>query len=683
MLKMKDENNNSVESTVVDITAAGAPRIEEIKEAPIEVDLTIEPEEDNASISDWSIIKNLASLVFASENRVRITAAMFLSIIHTGLILLTSYLISKVFKSIGDGESQPILNKTLTPTELLVLTAVLSFFILQLPALRNQLMAPVTAHNTAVLIKKGTEHLLHRSLQYHTSTPVSKSIFIIQKGFVISPPTTLVLTEIVPMLLQISVASAFLSIKYDALIGLSLPSLLLAQLLYCAFTSRWVLDINLKLISSENKVWDHFVGALNIYKLIHDSNQLERVLTELGGTLQARSNAFVRSVSLPLIISYGQIGLAYLHFGLASIYVARGVSTSRFTIEDFYIIFSYLLQQAALSPQFAQATTLISGAYPDIRYLFNELAKPYEIVDSHPDIPFPATENTPPQLEFRNVAFSYPPKKKGDTTHPIFTDLSFEIKPGTITALVSNSGTGKTTAFKLLYDYCRPQKGEILINGKNISEFSRKALQEHIIMVGQNPVLFKGSIRDNILFGTQHPKDVTDDDIYGLARKIHLEEFLRALPGQLDQDVGDGGNQLSGGERQRVAILRGLMKYSAEKPLIFCLDEATAALDAENAEKILKNLLSSFPNATFLMITHKLKEARFADTIIVLEKGKVVAKGKHNQLILTSPLYGRLWEAQQTASGQIEQHHRFFQRTVKNTDRMNPPALVATQLHSA
>ncbi len=334
----------------------------------------------------------------------------------------------------------------------------------------------------------------------------------------------------------------------------------------------------------------------------------------------------------------GHILIARLMMLLVALSVSAGIKTEQYTVQEFIVLLGYLNQLSSLLPPFGQAINQLFAAYPDLKFVFGELANGHEIVDEHPNIPLPVVPGVAPLIEFKNVSFTYPPKKDEKIGLTVFKDLSFTVKPGETVAFVSASGAGKTTIFNLLYGYYKPNQGVIKINGKDISEVSLTSLQKNINLFGQTPDLFKGSIRDNILFGGENPTTITDDMIYNTAKAVDLYDFLQAFPDKLATDVGSEGKAISLGQRQKVSVLRGLMKQG----VIRLLDEITAPFDNSSAQAVLQNLAKP-SGVTTLMITHKLHEAQHVDKIFVLEDGRVVAEGTHQELLETSPHYQKLW----------------------------------------
>ena len=229
-------------------------------------------------------------------------------------------------------------------------------------------------------------------------------------------------------------------------------------------------------------------------------------------------------------------------------------------------------------------------------------------------------------IQFKDVEFSY---NKGQK---VIDGISFTAEQNQVTALVGPSGCGKTTVLRLasrLYDY---DKGQILIDGKDIATIDTDSLFDKISIVFQDVGLFNTSIMENIRVGN---KNASDDDVKKAARLANCTEFIEALPDGYNTVIGENGSRLSGGERQRLSIARALLKNA---PIII-LDEISASLDVENEMKIQESLNTLIKGKTVIIISHRLKSIENADKIIVMNKGKIDAEGKHAELLKASPLY--------------------------------------------
>ncbi len=230
-----------------------------------------------------------------------------------------------------------------------------------------------------------------------------------------------------------------------------------------------------------------------------------------------------------------------------------------------------------------------------------------------------------------NVTFSYPTRPQQQA----LKNFSLPIEAGRSLALVGPSGAGKSTVFELLQRFYDPQSGRILLDGIDIRELSLKQLREHIALVPQQPALFTGDVRYNIAYGRL---DATDEDIVAAARAAHAHEFIEALPEGYGSHLGEQGVRLSGGQRQRIALARAILN----DPKILLLAEATSALDTESEHQVQLALQELMRNRTTVIIAHRLSTILHADTIAVLDEGRLVATGSHAQLLRECELYARL-----------------------------------------
>uniref|UniRef100_A0A8C4ST10 ATP-binding cassette sub-family B member 9-like n=1 Tax=Erpetoichthys calabaricus TaxID=27687 RepID=A0A8C4ST10_ERPCA len=290
---------------------------------------------------------------------------------------------------------------------------------------------------------------------------------------------------------------------------------------------------------------------------------------------------------------------------------------------------SFILYQSDLG---SYISTLVY-VYSNMINSVGAAAKVFEYLDRQPKISTKGTKQ-PALLEgyvnFKNVCFSYP--SRPDV--PVLKNVSLELEPGKITALVGPSGGGKSTCVSLLERFYDPVMGEIHIDGTPIQEYEHKYLHRKVAIVGQEPVLFAGSIKDNIGYGLP---DCSVKLTEAAAHKANAHKFIKSLDHQYLTDVGERGGQLSGGQKQRIAIARALVR----NPQILILDEATSCLDVES-EHLIQGALNNIKNRTVLVIAHRLKTVENADKIIVLDGGVVVEQGTHEELMINESCYYRL-----------------------------------------
>jgi ATP-binding cassette subfamily B protein len=317
-----------------------------------------------------------------------------------------------------------------------------------------------------------------------------------------------------------------------------------------------------------------------------------------------------------------EVGLLYG----ATIYWGKGL----LTIGDFVLIQSYLLTT------FVQLTSINRT----LRRFYDALADAGEMVDilnePHGVADFPGAQDlkvTDAHIVFRDVGFHF------RMDRPVLEHLDLAIEHGEKVALVGPSGAGKSTITKLILRVYDLSSGVIEIDSQNIATVTQVSLRDSIAFVPQEPILFHRSLMENIRYGK---RDATDEQVYEAARKAHCHEFIVGLPEGYDTLVGERGVKLSGGERQRIAIARAILKDAP----ILVLDEATSSLDSESESLIQDSLKILMKGKTVLVIAHRLSTIMNMDRIVVLQDGKVVAEGTHNELLKKGGLYQKLWNIQ-------------------------------------
>ena len=300
--------------------------------------------------------------------------------------------------------------------------------------------------------------------------------------------------------------------------------------------------------------------------------------------------------------------------------------------------------------QFVIYAVMVSGSVAALSEIWGELQRAagaterlvelMSVVDTVQD-PVEAQlvpQNAQGRIGFENVTFRYPSRPQ----MAALSDVSLTIEPGETVALVGPSGAGKTTILQLLLRFYDPDEGEISIDGAALPNMERAAFRRLISLVPQDPVVFATSARENIRFGRP---DATDAEVEAAAKAAAAHDFIEALPNGYDSQVGERGVMLSGGQRQRIAIARAILR---DAPILL-LDEATSALDAESEREVQTAVDRMAQNRTTLIIAHRLATVKSADRILVFENGRVVADGRHDELVEQGGLYARLAKLQFTA----------------------------------
>ncbi len=301
---------------------------------------------------------------------------------------------------------------------------------------------------------------------------------------------------------------------------------------------------------------------------------------------------------------------------------------------------------AGLLTQFMLYAALVGGSTGAIAEVLGDVQRAagaterlIELLDAQPSIrsgalrvtPEPGAGSAGASVEFDAIDFSYPSRPD----ELALADLSFSVRPGETIALVGPSGAGKTTVFQLMLRFYDPRKGSIRLNGVALPELDLAGLRESIGLVSQDSIVFSANAMENIRYGRL---DATDDEVREAARAAQAHDFIERLPQGYETYLGERGVRLSGGQRQRISIARALLK----NPPLLLLDEATSALDAESERAVQAALERAMSGRTTLVIAHRLATIVNADRIMVLDEGRLVETGSHDQLLRTSGLYSRL-----------------------------------------
>jgi ATP-binding cassette subfamily B protein len=282
----------------------------------------------------------------------------------------------------------------------------------------------------------------------------------------------------------------------------------------------------------------------------------------------------------------------------------------------------------------AQLTDVFQSTAVSAERVFGIMDTPREVADAENAQPL---ERARGHVVFENVDFSY---EKGER---VLRDFSLEVQPGEIIGLVGQTGSGKSTVVKLLARFYDPDRGRIILDGKELRRIRLRDLRAQMGMVLQETFLFTGSLRENIAYGRP---EATSEEIIEAARAANAHEFIMEMPDAYDTYVGERGVGLSGGERQRIAIARAILK----NPRILILDEATASVDTETEEKIQQALRRLIAGRTTFAIAHRLSTLKYANRLLVLDHGELVESGTHEELVELGGTYASLCEKQSKLS---------------------------------
>jgi subfamily B ATP-binding cassette protein MsbA len=332
-----------------------------------------------------------------------------------------------------------------------------------------------------------------------------------------------------------------------------------------------------------------------------------------------------RSISSAMVQLIGAVGLAVL-----LLIAGHEAAAGRLTVGDFVAM---MLAMMAIIPALKQLTNVQNMTQRGIA----SAQRLFVVLDAQdePDAGTLELQRAEGLLEFRDVTARYPGQ-----TRPAMEGISFVARPGTVTAIVGRSGSGKSTLIKLIPRFYEPESGQILLDGRPVQEYRLADLRRQIALVGQQVVLFDGSIAQNIAYGEL--QESSAEQLEQAIAGANAREFVDQLPQGVDAQVGAKGGRLSGGQRQRLAIARAMLK---DAPILI-LDEATAALDNESERLVQDALQRLMPDRTTLVIAHRLSTIEHADQVLVMDQGRIVERGTHQELLALGGLYEHLYRMQ-------------------------------------
>ena len=347
-----------------------------------------------------------------------------------------------------------------------------------------------------------------------------------------------------------------------------------------------------------------------------------------------------RRVTLTLnLMNVTQNVIFVLGVMVASFIAAYQVTTGKLTVGKFVELLTYLAQLQQPLNFFGTFYRSIQSSMINAERLLELFKEKPTVVDSQTALPMPNCEG---DIRFSDVRFAYDNRKEA------LQGLTFQCPPGTTTALVGESGGGKSTIFRLLFRYYNSQAGSIYVDNHDVQDVTIDSLRKHFGVVPQDTVLFNETLMYNLKYANP---DATDEDVYRACRAASIHDRILSFPDGYYTAVGERGLRLSGGEKQRVAIARTIIK----NPRIILLDEATAALDTETEEHIQEALTTLSKGRTMLVIAHRLSTITRANQILVLHEGKVAERGTHEELLSKKGRYAMMWKKQVRAQKAAEE----------------------------
>ncbi|UCH52625.1 MAG: ABC transporter ATP-binding protein/permease [Pseudomonadota bacterium] len=574
--------------------------------------------------SDWKTIKTLIPYLWEFKGRV------IFALVCLAAAKVATVAVPLVLKEIVDAldTKQAILT--------LPLVFLLAYGALRLASslfgeLRDVIFAKVTQHSIRRVALKVFEHLHALSLRFHLERQTGGMSRDIERGAAgIRFLLNFMLFNILPTLLEITIVAIILLVKYDPWYAIITLGTLIVYVLFTLWVTEWRMILRRNMNEMDSKANTRAIDSLLNYETVKYFGNERYEAARYDETLQKWEHAAIRNQTSLSLLNTGQATIIAVGVTLLMILATSGVVAGTMTVGDLVLVNAFLIQLYAPLHFLGFVYREIRHSLADMERMFGLLTRHEEVKDK-PNAPDLVVKRG--AIRFDHVAFNY------DSRRQVLFDVSFDVPAGHKVAVVGASGAGKSTLSRLLFRFYDVAGGRILIDDQDIRDVTQTSLRRAIGIVPQDTVLFNDTVYYNIAYGRP---EATRDEVIEAAKSAHIHSFIESLPDKYDSIVGERGLKLSGGEKQRVAIARTLLK----RPPILVFDEATSALDSHTEKAIQAELRELAVNHTTLVIAHRLSTILDADQILVMEHGRIVERGTHNELLAHGGSYAKLWAMQ-------------------------------------
>ena len=593
------------------------------------------PDTSRSRSRDWATIRTL--LPYLWEYRSRVVLAM-LCLIGAKLANVG---VPLVLKSIVDGLS--VKEQVLAlPIALLVAYGFLRLSTTVFTELRELLFSRVTQRAVRKIALQVFRHLHALSLRFHLARHTGGLTRDIERGTRgISTLISFALFSIFPTLIEIALVTGILLIKYEWIfVGITFGTLIV----YIGYTigiTEWRTNHRRTMNELDSKANTRAVDSLLNYETVKYFGNENYEAHRYDESIQRYERAAIKSQSSLSVLNIGQSTIIAIGVALIMWQATAGVVDGRLTIGDLVLVNAFMIQLYIPLNFLGVVYREIKQSIADMERLFALIHENAEVRDAPGAKPLDAGTGRNLAVAFEHVDFSYEPDRQ------ILFDVDFAIPPGQTCAVVGPSGSGKSTLARLLYRFYDVNGGRITINRQDIRAIQQTSLRAEIGIVPQDTVLFNDTIEYNIGYGRP---GATKEDVIAAARAAHIYDFIVSTPQGMNTMVGERGLKLSGGEKQRVAIARAILK----NPRVLIFDEATSALDSNSEKAIQAELRKIAENRTTLVIAHRLSTIVEADTILVLDRGRIVERGTFAELLSAQGVFAQMWALQQEEAARTE-----------------------------
>jgi ATP-binding cassette subfamily B protein len=581
---------------------------------------------------EWRVVPML--LPYLWEYRWRVLFALACLIVAKLANVGVPLVLKEVVDSLGPGQAV-----IAVPFALFIAYGLLRLSTTLFAELRDAVFVRVAQHAIRQLALTVFRHLHSLSLRFHLDRQTGGMSRDIERGTNgVSTLLTYLLFSIVPVILEFGLVAAVLYAKFDWRFVAVTFAAVAVYLAYTFFISEWRIGIRRRANELDSRANARAIDSLLNYETVKYFNNEEYEARRYDENLKSYEHAAVKSEASLGLLNSGQSLIIAVAVTALMILAGEGVASGALTLGDLVLVNALLIQLYIPLNFMGMVYREIKQSLIDMDRMFRLLEENREVEDR------PGVRPLPPGgavIRFERVNFSYDGKRQ------ILRDLTFEVPAGGKVAVVGASGVGKSTLARLLYRFYDVNGGAVRINGVDIRDVTQSSLRAAIGIVPQDTVLFNDTIYYNIHYGRP---GATREEVIAAAQAAHIHDFIQSLPDGYEATVGERGLKLSGGEKQRVAIARAILK----NPRILIFDEATSALDSKSEKSIQAELNRVARGHTTLVIAHRLSTIMDADQILVMDKGGIVERGTHRELLEHGGHYAQMWLLQQQEEAERE-----------------------------